>query len=189
MSEALSPEELGAIFSSTSGNKFRVDALVETLCIQAWKHHPDKQETDFATAAQRIESLARGAGQIHINIPHKNNPPYQQPRIEPTPPKSASHACIKWQIGKAFLSGKQLIMPNLDVPEAIFVSLSARAHGEGKTLYLSDILDIGFPLPALEIENVSRGAANTIFRIEMLHYQWDKMRPRIEKAIRGDAIQ
>lgn len=189
MSTALTPEEAGAIFGRTSGNQFRVDALVETWCIQAWKHHADKQEADFATTAQRIESLTGGAGQIHINIPHKNNSPYEQARIEPTPPKSASHACIKWKMGKAFLSGSQLIMPNLDVPEAIFVSLSARAQGEGKTLYLSDILDVGFPLPALEIKNVSRGTANTIFRIEILHYPWDKMRPRIEKSIKGDGNQ
>lgn len=189
MNTAITPEEAGAIFGDTSGNRFRVDALVEAWCIQAWRHHADLQEADFATIAQRIESLAGGVGQIHINIPSKTDPLYEMARIERTPPKSASHACIKCRIGKAYLNGKQLIMPNLNVPESIFVSLSARAQGEGETLYLSEILDVGFPLPELEIENVSRGAANTIFRIDMLHYQWDKVRPRIEKAIKGDGDQ
>lgn len=185
------------------------DALVETWLMMGWGRYREHQSTDIETALKVIDDLITEQVK-HTSSPHPINncvlvtlPPHpdvspKQNRIE----VASRSVTVRAQVGEPtfeditttsigvrgtfarnMLYGHRLSVANSRLPAAMASQYMQRTTSQDNPLLLSDLLSIGYPLPDLRIDRVTRGTSNTLFHIAMTTSPWSEMRARVKQAL------
>lgn len=192
------------------------DALVETWLMMGWGRYAEHQSTDLDTALATIDELiseqVKHTSSPHpINNcllvalpPHPDISPKQN-RIEvasrsvtvrakvgePTFENITTTSIgIRGVFARNMLYGQRLSVANKRLPAAMVTQYMQRVanwkRDQQSPLLLSDLLDIGYPLPRLIIDRITSGKANTLFHIAMTTSPWSEMQARVKQALGQD---
>jgi hypothetical protein len=181
--------------------------------MRAWGRYPELQMTDIARALISIDELIKDQHKkdasphpidsvLLVTLPKHPDIVATQNRIEVSSRSvtvrsqmdkgklenvTTTSAGVRGTFARNMLYGHRLIVANSRLPQAMATRYMERVRNPNEGLLLSDLLDIGFPLPPLQINRITRGKSNTLFHIAMTTEPWSVMRARIKKALIGDA--
>ncbi|MAC11046.1 MAG: hypothetical protein CMN74_02205 [Sphingorhabdus sp.] len=192
------------------------DALVETWLMMGWGRYAKHQSTDIDTALSIIDELITEqvkntssqqpfnnsmlvALPAHPDVSPKQNqievasrsvtvrPLKDEPTLEEITTTSIG---VRGTFARNMLYGHRLSVANSRLPAAMASQYMQRVtswtRDQQNPLRLSDLLDIGYPLPPLVINRITRGKANTLFHIAMPTSPWSEMRARVKQALGQD---
>jgi len=192
------------------------DALVETWLMMGWGRYRKHQSTNLESALRVIDDLiteqVKHSSSPHpinncvlVSLPTHPDISPKQNRIEVSSRAATVRACgseqafeeiittsigVRGTFARNMLYGHRLSVANSRLPAAMASQYMQRVaswnRNHDSPLLLSDLLDIGYPLPPLVINRITSGKANTLFHIAMPTTPWSEMRARVKQALGQD---
>lgn len=192
------------------------DALVETWLMMGWGRYRKHQSTDLNTTLSIIDELITEQvkntssqqpfnNSVLVALPAHPDISPKQNRIEVASRSvtarlgknepglqeiTTTSIGVRGTFARNMLYGHRLSVANSRLPAAMASQYMQRVaswnRNHDSPLLLSDLLDIGYPLPPLVINRITSGKANTLFHIAMPTTPWSEMRARVKQALGQD---